>query len=133
MPTVKKCPQCGCKFEGRANKIYCSGTCKNQKNNTPDAELRRTNRFWAKQFEHNERIFNNFMKNRSSKTNKIFKTELKEYGFCVHGPFWIIDGNYLIGNYRLRDKGPYFEVSQPFLLDLESSYSKYDFELSRKK
>lgn len=28
METTKKCPQCGNKFQGRSNKIYCSDTCK---------------------------------------------------------------------------------------------------------
>lgn len=133
MSSTKKCKRCERPFEGRANRLYCSAQCKNQTNNQTDLAIRKTNRFWAKHFENNERIFNNFMKNSPPRTTKIYKSDLKAFGFCVHGPFWVVDNDIYIGTHRLRDKGHYFEVRTSLFFDLERSYKSYDFEVSLNK
>ena len=111
MPQKKICAQCGKPFYGRANKKYCLPTCKNQANNAPTLKMRRDNRFFAKVMEKNERILRVVMQERTSLSNLIPKSDLTKKGFNHCGPFVVYNGKYLLGNYYLKEKGLWYEVS----------------------
>ena len=54
--TVKICPHCGTSFEGRANRAYCSTSCKSAINNFRIAERDKTANDVAKIVKNNRRI-----------------------------------------------------------------------------
>ena len=103
MTQTKNCPHCNTPFTGRANRIYCSDSCKNQKNNTRDTALRKDSRFFANVMERNERILRAFMARPAVSKDTITQRELKELGFNLAGPFILHDGGFLVGEFILKE------------------------------
>ncbi len=113
MSLFKNCIHCNTPFTGRANKIYCSASCKSQANNSAELVLRKDSRFFAKVMERNERIFVAFMAHRASASKYVLKSELKQFGFNNHGPFVVYNGRYVVGNYYLKEeRGACYEVEK---------------------
>ena len=108
MSTAKNCKHCNTEFTGRANRLYCSDSCKNQANNTLDLKLRRDSRFYANVMERNERILRAFMARPTVSTNLISKSELQKFGFNTAGPFIRFEDGYLVGEYFLKDELVFF-------------------------
>ena len=103
MSQTKNCPHCNTPFNGRANRIYCSDSCKNQKNNTRDTALRKDSRFFANVMERNERILRAFMARPEVNSEKIPKIELQAFGFNTAGPFIVSNGGYIVGEYYVKE------------------------------
>ena len=106
----KKCPECGTKIVGRADKKFCSDACRNAHNNALNKDSKNLVRTINNRLRKNYRILESL--NTSGKT-KTTGAKLREQGF---------DFTYFTSLYTTKAGAVYYYVYDQGYLPLENEF-----------
>lgn len=106
----RSCPECGAKIIGRADKKFCSDSCRNAYNNALNKDRKNLVRTINNRLRKNYRILEAL--NRSGKT-KVSKDQLIKTGFSF---------DYITGQYTTKSGSIYYYLYDQGYLELENGW-----------
>lgn len=106
----RSCPECGAKIIGRADKKFCSDSCRNAYNNALNKDRKNLVRTINNRLRKNYRILETL--NRSGKT-KVSKDHLIKTGFSF---------SYITGQYTTKSGSVYYYLYDQGYLELDNGW-----------